>query len=105
MRFCGSSAQLATRALSTFANMLHQRGRLSSALLAGKMVRGIATESRAMRKMAVIGAGITGVTTARALMDRGFNVTVFDRHRCEPPLPLHPVASARHFARAPGFAF
>jgi len=34
-----------------------------------------------MRKMAVIGAGITGVTTARALMARGFDVTVFDRHR------------------------
>lgn len=31
--------------------------------------------------MAVIGAGITGVTTARALAARGFDVTVFDRHR------------------------
>merc|ERR1719393_307587 len=41
--------------------------------------RGVAT--RAMRKMAVIGAGVTGVTTARALMARGFDVTVFDRHR------------------------
>ena len=38
-------------------------------------------ENRAMRKMAVIGAGVTGVTTARALMARGFDVTVFDRHR------------------------
>ena len=34
-----------------------------------------------MRSIAVIGAGITGVTTARALMTRGFEVTVFDRHR------------------------
>ena len=31
--------------------------------------------------MAVIGAGVTSVTTARALMERGFDVTVFDRHR------------------------
>ena len=30
---------------------------------------------------AVIGAGVTGGTTARALMDRGFDVTVFDKHR------------------------
>lgn len=34
-----------------------------------------------MRKIAVIGAGITGVTTARALHARGFDVTVFDRNR------------------------
>ena len=31
--------------------------------------------------IAVIGAGITGITTASALLDRGFHVTVFDRHR------------------------
>ena len=43
--------------------------------------RGLATASRPMRKMAVIGAGVTGVTTARALKARGFDVTVFDRHR------------------------
>ena len=43
--------------------------------------RGLTTGSRPMRKMAVIGAGVTGVTTARALMARGFDVTVFDRHR------------------------
>ena len=34
-----------------------------------------------MRKIAVIGAGITGVTTAYALLNRGFEVTVFDRQR------------------------
>ena len=34
-----------------------------------------------MREIAVIGAGITGITTAHALMDQGFNVTVYDRHR------------------------
>jgi D-amino-acid dehydrogenase len=31
--------------------------------------------------IAVIGAGITGITTAYALLDRGHTVTVFDRHR------------------------
>lgn len=34
-----------------------------------------------MRHIAVIGAGITGITTAYALLERGFAVTVFDRHR------------------------
>ena len=34
-----------------------------------------------MRKIAVIGAGITGVTTAYSLLQRGFEVTVFDRNR------------------------
>lgn len=34
-----------------------------------------------MQNIAVIGGGITGVTTAYALIKRGFNVTVFDRHR------------------------
>ena len=33
------------------------------------------------RKVAVVGAGITGVTAAYALAKRGFSVTVFDRHR------------------------
>jgi D-amino-acid dehydrogenase len=34
-----------------------------------------------MRHIAVIGAGITGVTTAYALVDLGYKVTVLDRHR------------------------
>ena len=52
----------------------------SSAL--GLSRRGLANSAtRPMKKMAVIGAGITGVTTARALMARGFDVTVYDRHR------------------------
>lgn len=34
-----------------------------------------------MKKIAVIGAGITGVTTCYSLLNRGFDVTVFDRHR------------------------
>lgn len=34
-----------------------------------------------MTRIAVIGAGVTGLTTAYALLDRGFEVTVFDRHR------------------------
>lgn len=34
-----------------------------------------------MTHFAVIGAGITGVTTAYALLKRGYAVTVLDRHR------------------------
>jgi D-amino-acid dehydrogenase len=34
-----------------------------------------------MSHIAIIGAGITGVTTAYALAQRGFKVTVFERHR------------------------
>ncbi|KJZ21097.1 D-amino acid dehydrogenase [Loktanella sp. S4079] len=34
-----------------------------------------------MPSIAVLGAGITGVTTAYTLMKRGYEVTVFDRHR------------------------
>ena len=34
-----------------------------------------------MKRIAVIGAGITGVTTAYALALRGFDVTVLERHR------------------------
>ena len=34
-----------------------------------------------MTNIAIIGAGITGVTTAYALLERGYKVTVLDRHR------------------------
>lgn len=34
-----------------------------------------------MTSVAVIGAGVTGLTTAYELLDRGFEVTVFDGHR------------------------
>ncbi|WP_300034542.1 D-amino acid dehydrogenase [uncultured Roseobacter sp.] len=34
-----------------------------------------------MSRVAVIGAGVTGLTTAYELLDRGFDVTVFDRNR------------------------
>ncbi|MEK9802061.1 MAG: FAD-dependent oxidoreductase, partial [Curvibacter sp.] len=34
-----------------------------------------------MKTIAVIGAGITGVTTAYALSQRGFAVTLFEQHR------------------------
>jgi D-amino-acid dehydrogenase len=34
-----------------------------------------------MSHIAVIGAGIAGVTTAYALLERGYQVTIFDRHR------------------------
>ncbi|RWQ69012.1 MAG: D-amino acid dehydrogenase [Mesorhizobium sp.] len=34
-----------------------------------------------MPKIVVIGAGITGVSTAYALLERGYDVTVLDRHR------------------------
>ncbi len=34
-----------------------------------------------MTHIAIIGAGITGVTTAYALLERGYKVTVLDRHR------------------------
>ncbi|MFA6180425.1 MAG: D-amino acid dehydrogenase [Candidatus Methylopumilus sp.] len=34
-----------------------------------------------MTHIAIVGAGITGVTTAYALLERGYRVTVLDRHR------------------------
>lgn len=37
--------------------------------------------SDTIKSVAVIGAGITGITTCAALQERGFEVTVFDRNR------------------------
>lgn len=37
--------------------------------------------SQEMNRIAVVGAGITGITTAYSLLNRGFEVTVFDRNR------------------------
>lgn len=34
-----------------------------------------------MKHIAVIGAGITGVTTCYSLLQRGYRVTVFDKNR------------------------
>jgi D-amino-acid dehydrogenase len=38
-------------------------------------------EPKDMTHIAIIGAGVTGVTTAYALLERGYRITVFDRHR------------------------
>ena len=43
--------------------------------------RPLVVSSISMPHIAIIGAGITGVTTAYALLDKGYDVTVFDRHR------------------------
>ena len=34
-----------------------------------------------MTRIGIIGTGITGVTTAYALNERGYDVTIFDQHR------------------------
>ena len=34
-----------------------------------------------MKKIAVIGAGVTGITTAYQLMKKGYDVTVFDKQK------------------------
>ena len=34
-----------------------------------------------MKYISVVGGGITGVTTAYALAQQGFSVTLFERHR------------------------
>src|SRR5882724_11631972 len=41
----------------------------------------LTSREQVMPHIAVIGAGITGVTTAYALLERGYQVTVLDRHR------------------------
>ena len=43
-----------------------------------------------MTTVAVIGAGVTGLTTAYELLDRGFEVTVFDRHPDRYPVDTGP---------------
>jgi len=40
-----------------------------------------AKRPKELKTIAVIGAGITGITTAYSLLNRGFDVTVFDRNR------------------------
>ena len=34
-----------------------------------------------MKNIAIIGAGITGITTAYQLLERGYTVSVFDKNR------------------------
>ena len=47
----------------------------------GRAARAARVSECEMTQIAVIGAGVTGLTTAYELLDRGFDVTVFDRHR------------------------
>lgn len=41
----------------------------------------LSSSQSANRHIIVLGAGITGVTTAYALIQRGYQVTIVDRHR------------------------
>ena len=64
-------------------NRVHRRSKPDPGeTLRSKARRGaFVTPGRDMTRIAVIGAGVTGLTTAYSLLDRGFEVTVFDRHR------------------------
>ena len=45
------------------------------------IVETLCSRSHQVQKIAVVGAGIAGITTAYSLLGRGFDVTVFDRNR------------------------
>ena len=58
-----------------------QRGRLTCIHLQAGFTSLAFFGHTQMKSIAVIGGGITGVTTAYALAKRGFKVTLFEKHR------------------------
>src|SRR6476469_1091582 len=56
-------------------------GRPRRSATGGRMSHAVRELENTMSHIAIIGAGITGVTSAYALLERGYKVTVFDRHR------------------------
>src|ERR1700716_223752 len=56
-------------------------GRPRRSATGGWMSHAVRELENTMSHIAIIGAGITGVTTAYALLERGYKVTVLDRHR------------------------